>query len=178
MRKPARGGYLAALALGALGVVYGDIGTSPLYALRECFHGEHGVPPTPEHVLGVLSLVFWSLILVISIKYLVFVMRADNHGEGGILALVALAVPRDAAPRGLPWALALLGVFGASLLYGDGMITPAISVLSAVEGLELAAPGLDSWVVPLTVLILIGLFALQSRGTGRMGNLFGPVMVV
>jgi KUP system potassium uptake protein len=175
---PARGRYLAALALGALGVVYGDIGTSPLYALRECFHGEYAVEPTPEHVLGVLSLVFWSLIIVISIKYLVFVMRADNRGEGGILALVALAVPRDVAPGGMAWALALLGVFGASLLYGDGMITPAISVLSAVEGLELAAPALAEWVVPLTVVILVGLFALQRRGTGSVGRMFGPVMVV
>jgi len=175
---PARGGYLAALALGALGVVYGDIGTSPLYAIRECFHGEYGVPPTPEHVVGVLSLVLWSLIIVISVKYLIFVMRADNRGEGGILALVALAVPRDTAPQGPAWGLALLGVFGASLLYGDGMITPAISVLSAVEGLELATPALTRFVVPLTVAILVALFALQSRGTGSVGKLFGPVMVL
>jgi KUP system potassium uptake protein len=175
---PARGRYLAALALGALGVVYGDIGTSPLYAIRECFHGEYGVEPTPAHVLGVLSLMFWSLIVIISIKYIVFVMRADNRGQGGILSLVALAVPRDSAPRGAAWALALLGVFGAALLYGDGMITPAISVLSAVEGLEVAAPALERVVVPVTVAILIGVFAIQSRGTGRVGRLFGPVMVV
>ena len=173
-----RGRYLAALALGALGVVYGDIGTSPLYAVRECFHGEYGVEPTPEHVVGVLSLVVWSLVVVISIKYLVFVMRADNRGEGGILALVALAVPRDAAPKGSAWALALIGVFGAALLYGDGMITPAISVLSAVEGLEVAAPGLARFVVPITVAILLAVFAIQSRGTGRVGALFGPVMVL
>jgi len=166
------------LSLGALGVVYGDIGTSPLYAIRECFHGEYGVEPTPAHVLGVLSLVFWSLVIVISIKYLVFVMRADNRGEGGILALVALAVPRDVLPRGSGWALALVGVFGAALLYGDGMITPAISVLSAVEGLEVAAPGLGRFVVPVTVAILVALFAIQRRGTGRVGALFGPVMVV
>jgi KUP system potassium uptake protein len=173
-----RGRYLAALALGALGVVYGDIGTSPLYAIRECFHGEYGVEPTPEHVLGVLSLMVWSLIVIISVKYIVFVLRADNRGEGGILSLVALAVPRDAGARGSAWALALLGVFGAALLYGDGMITPAISVLSAVEGLQVAAPGLERFVVPVTLAILIGLFAIQRHGTGRVGALFGPVMVV
>jgi KUP system potassium uptake protein len=175
---PARGRYLAALALGALGVVYGDIGTSPLYAVRECFHGEYGVEPTPAHVLGVLSLMLWSLVVIISIKYIVFVMRADNRGEGGILSLVALAVPRDSAVKGSGWALPLLGVFGAALLYGDGMITPAISVLSAVEGLEIAAPALGRFVVPTTVAILIAVFAIQSRGTGRVGALFGPVMVV
>jgi KUP system potassium uptake protein len=173
-----RGRYLAALSLGALGVVYGDIGTSPLYAIRECFHGEYGVEPTPDHVLGVLSLVFWSLVVVISIKYLVFVMRADNRGEGGILALVALAVPRDLQLKGSRWALALIGVFGAALLYGDGMITPAISVLSAVEGLEVAAPALERFVVPATVAILIAVFAIQRRGTGQVGALFGPVMVI
>jgi KUP system potassium uptake protein len=176
--QPPRGRYLAALSLGALGVVYGDIGTSPLYALRECFHGEYGVEPTPEHVLGVLSLVFWSLIVVISIKYLVFVMRADNRGEGGILALVALAVPRDPKPQGTAWGLALIGVFGAALLYGDGMITPAISVLSAVEGLEVAAPALSRFVVPATIAILVGVFSIQSHGTGRVGALFGPVMMI
>ena len=175
---PARGRYLAALALGALGVVYGDIGTSPLYAIRECFHGEYGVEPTPDHVLGVLSLMFWSLVVIISVKYIVFVMRADNRGEGGILSLVALAVPRDAGYKGSAWFLALLGVFGAALLYGDGMITPAISVLSAVEGLGVATPALGRFVVPITVAILIGVFAIQSRGTGRVGALFGPVMVV
>ncbi len=173
-----RGKYLRTLSLGALGVVYGDIGTSPLYALRECFHGHYAVEPTPANVLGVLSLVFWSLIAVISVKYLMFVLRADNQGEGGILALVALVVPRDVSPREHVWWLALLGVFGASLLYGDGMLTPAISVLSAVEGLEVAVPALRPIVVPLTVLILVGLFALQRRGTGPMGRLFGPVMVV
>jgi KUP system potassium uptake protein len=176
-QAPPRGRYLAALALGALGVVYGDIGTSPLYAIRECFHGSYAVAPTAANVLGVLSLVFWSLILVISIKYLVFVMRADNRGQGGILALVALAVPRDVNPQRRPWLLALLGLFGASLLYGDGMITPAISVLSAVEGLEVAAPALEPFVVPVTVAILVGLFAIQRHGTGRVGSLFGPVMV-
>jgi KUP system potassium uptake protein len=177
-QPPVRGRYLAALALGALGVVYGDIGTSPLYAIRECFHGEYGVEPTPKHVLGVLSLMFWSLVLIVSIKYLAFVMRADNRGEGGILSLVALAVPRDAGTRGSGWWLALLGVFGAALLYGDGMITPAISVLSAVEGLGVATPAFDRFVVPITVAILLGVFGIQSRGTGRVGKMFGPVMVV
>jgi KUP system potassium uptake protein len=172
-----RGRYLAALSLGALGVVYGDIGTSPLYALRECFHGAYAVASTPANVLGVLSLVFWSLIAVISVKYLVFVMRADNRGEGGILALVALAVPRDVT-QGRSWLLALLGLFGASLLYGDGMITPAISVLSAVEGLELVAPALERFVVPATVAILVGVFAIQRHGTGRVGAFFGPIMVL
>jgi KUP system potassium uptake protein len=171
-----RGRRLFVLSLGALGVVYGDIGTSPLYALRECFHGEYAVDVSPANVLGVLSLVFWSLVLVISVKYLGFVLRADNRGEGGILALVALAVPRY-APRRTAW-LALLGAFGASLLYGDGMLTPAISVLSAVEGLEVVAPGLRPLVIPTTVAILIGLFALQRRGTGRVGVMFGPVMIV
>ena len=177
-RAPARTRSLAAPAIGALGIVYGDIGTSPLYALRECFHGRYAVDPTPANVLGVLSLVFWSLIIVISVKYLAFVMRADNRGQGGILALVALVVPPDVKLRRRSWLLALLGLFGASLLYGDGMITPAISVLSAVEGLEVAAPALESVVVPVTISILIALFAIQRHGTGRVGAFFGPVMLV
>jgi KUP system potassium uptake protein len=172
-----RGGYLFALSLGALGVVYGDIGTSPLYAIRECF-GHFGVQPDPANVLGVLSLVFWSLVLVISVKYLVFVLRADNRGEGGILALVALAVPREAGVHTRSRGLALLGLFGAALLYGDGMLTPAISVLSAVEGLEVATPGLGRFVVPLTLAILVALFGIQRHGTGRVGSLFGPVTLV
>jgi KUP system potassium uptake protein len=170
------GRRLVLLSLGALGVVYGDIGTSPLYALRECFHGEYAVDVSPANVLGVLSLVVWSLVLVISVKYLGFVLRANNRGEGGILALVALAVPRY-APRKTAW-LAMLGLFGASLLYGDGMLTPAISVLAAVEGLEVVTPSLTPLVIPMTVVILIGLFSLQSRGTGRVGALFGPVVIV
>ena len=174
-RQPPRGRRLWTLTLGALGVVYGDIGTSPLYALRECFHGEYAVAVTPENVLGVLSLVLWSLILVISVKYLGFVLRADNRGEGGILALVALVVPRY-APRNTAW-LALIGLFGAALLYGDGMLTPAISVLSAVEGIEVVTPGLAPLVIPTTVTILIGLFLIQKHGTGRVGALFGPVVI-
>ncbi|HXV35932.1 MAG TPA: KUP/HAK/KT family potassium transporter, partial [Myxococcota bacterium] len=169
---------MASLTVGALGVVYGDIGTSPLYAMRESFHPEHGVAATPAAVLGVLSLVFWSLVTVISVKYLAFVLRADNHGQGGILALVALAVPRAHEARGRTKALALVGVFGAALLYGDGMLTPAISVLSAVEGLRIAAPALSALVVPTTIAILVALFWLQRRGTGRVGALFGPVMML
>ena len=170
-----RGRRLFVLSLGALGVVYGDIGTSPLYALRECFHGEYAVDVTPANVLGILSLVLWSLVLVISVKYLGFVLRADNRGEGGTLALVALAVPRS-APKNTAW-LALLGLFGASLLYGDGMLTPAISVLAAVEGLEVITPALRPLVLPLTVAILLGLFSIQKRGTDRIGALFGPVVI-
>ena len=167
---------LLGLALGALGVVYGDIGTSPLYSLRECFHGEHAVPPSHANVLGVLSLVFWVLIVTISIKYLVFVMRADNRGEGGILALMALVPPQ--VRRSGHWILVALGIFGASLLYGDGMITPAISVLSAVEGLQVATPFFTPYVVPITLGILFILFLIQSRGTAGIGALFGPVMIL
>ncbi len=174
-----RGRYLAFLALGALGVVYGDIGTSPLYAVRECFSGPHAVPTTPANVLGILSLVFWSLIIIISIKYLTFVMRADNRGEGGILALMALIRPsggkRGRAGR---WFLVTLGLFGAALLYGDGMITPAISVLGAVEGLKVATPLFDPFVVPITIVILILLFFFQKRGTAGIGAVFGPIMMV
>jgi KUP system potassium uptake protein len=170
----------AALALGALGIVYGDIGTSPLYAMRESFEG-HGIAVMRENVLGVLSLIFWSLMIVISIKYVVFVMRADNNGEGGILALTSLIKPdggngarRSQAAR---WLLILVGLFGTALLYGDGMITPAISVLSAVEGIDVATPALHSYVVPVAIVILIALFAIQRRGTGTIGAMFGPIMV-
>ncbi len=172
----ARGRYLFELCLAALGVVYGDIGTSPLYAIRECFHGEHGIHVTHANVLGVLSLIFWSLTLVISIKYLMVVMRADNRGEGGILALMALAT--HGARGRFRGALLLIGLFGAALLYGDGMITPAISVLSAVEGLEVAAPALASYVAPVTIVILVGLFWFQQRGTAKVGAVFGPVTLI
>ncbi|HOU93898.1 MAG TPA: KUP/HAK/KT family potassium transporter, partial [Polyangiaceae bacterium] len=164
------------LSLAALGVVYGDIGTSPLYALRECFHGEHGLSVTGPRVLGVLSLVFWSLTVVISVKYLTYVMRADNRGEGGILALMALAT--SSPHRRATGTVVLLGLFGAALLYGDGIITPAISVLSAVEGLEVAAHGMSSYVVPLTLAILVGLFAIQRHGTAGVGAVFGPVTLL
>ncbi|HZI13980.1 MAG TPA: potassium transporter Kup [Myxococcus sp.] len=169
----------ALLALGALGIVYGDIGTSPMYALRECFFGPHSVPPSPENVLGVLSLIFWSLIVVVSVKYLLFVMRADNRGEGGILALMALAMqrPRGQAHKSRP-VLMTLGIFGAALLYGDGMITPAITVLSAVEGLSVATPVFEPYVVPVTLVIIVVIFLVQRHGTAGIGAVFGPVMCV
>ena len=160
----------------AIGVVYGDIGTSPLYAMRECFFGSHSVPATHENVLGVLSLIIYSLLLVISIKYIAIVMRADNEGEGGILALTAL-LPERTDSRGRWSVLVLMGIFGAALLYGDGMITPAITVLGAVEGLKVATPLFESYVVPVAVVILIGVFAIQKHGTHRVGRFFGPIMV-
>jgi KUP system potassium uptake protein len=174
-RRPApHGAALAGLALGALGVVYGDIGTSPLYALRECFAGVHSVPPSRENVLGVLSLVFWAMTFVVTFKYLSFVMRADNRGEGGILALMALV----GAKRGSRPVLLSIGLVGAALLYGDGVITPAISVLGAVEGVSVAAPALHGAVVPAAVAILVLLFAFQKHGTATVGAVFGPVMLV
>jgi KUP system potassium uptake protein len=171
--------YLLVMSVGALGVVYGDIGTSPLYAFRESFHAAEGLGVDRASVFGVLSLMFWALVLVVSVKYLVFVVRADNHGEGGILALTALIVPSSKARTvGLRWGLILLGLFGTALLYGDGIITPAISVLSAVEGIEVAAPGLEPYVVPIAVVILIALFSIQRAGTATVGAIFGPVMIV
>ena len=167
---------LLPLTLTTIGVVYGDIGTSPLYTIRECFFGSHSVPVTPENVLGVLSLVIYALVIVISIKYIAIVMRADNRGEGGILALTAL-LPAKSAGNGRA-VLISLGIFGAALLYGDGMITPAITVLGAVEGLKVVTPLFDSYVVPIAVVILIGIFAIQQHGTHRVGRLFGPVMVL
>jgi KUP system potassium uptake protein len=181
---PGRRAALLPLTLTALGVVYGDIGTSPLYALRECFFGSHAVAPTHENVLGVLSLVLHALLIVISIKYVALVMRADNQGEGGILALVALLPRRDGArgesgsPNPARPVLIGLGIFGAALLYGDGMITPAISILGAIEGLQVATPVLNPWVVPISVTILVVLFVIQRHGTHRVGRLFGPVMIV
>jgi KUP system potassium uptake protein len=173
-----RGRYLASLSLAALGVVYGDIGTSVLYAVRESFHHAHGLHPTRGNVLGVLSLIFWALVLVISVKYAVFVLRADNRGEGGILALTALITPVGALKRNPRWVLVMMGLFGTALLYGDGMITPVISVLGAVEGLSVATPLFDPYIVPITIGILIGLFAMQSRGTATVGRIFGPVTLV
>jgi KUP system potassium uptake protein len=171
-------GKLAGLALAALGVVFGDIGTSPLYALKECVSKEHGVEPTPDNVLGLLSLIFWALTLVVTVKYLTFIMRADNGGEGGILALLALVPEKLRGQGGRVGWIAALVVFGAALLYGDGIITPAISVLSAIEGLEVATTSLKPVVVPITCVILIGLFAVQKRGTAGIGKVFGPIMVV
>jgi len=169
---------LALLSFAALGIVYGDIGTSPLYALKECFHGHNAIAPTDGNVLGILSLVFWALIITISIKYLLLVMRADNDGEGGILALMALVRPTN-SNKGWKYVLIMtLGLFGAALLYGDGIITPAISVLSAVEGLKIATPFFEPYILPLTVLILTILFAVQYKGTSGVGKVFGPVTLI
>jgi KUP system potassium uptake protein len=168
-----------ALVVGALGVVYGDIGTSPLYALRECFTVRHGVAPSPANVCGIISLIFWSLVLIVSVKYIVWVMRANNKGEGGILALLALVVPEREDGRGrAAGGLMVLGVVGAALLYGDGMITPALTVLSAVEGLGVATPVFQPYVVPLAVVVLVTLFSVQRFGTAQVGKVFGPVMLV
>jgi KUP system potassium uptake protein len=177
-------GDLAKLSLGALGVVYGDIGTSPLYAIKECFAADHGVAPSPENVLGILSLAFWSLVLVVVVKYIVFVLRADHHGEGGILALLALVTEHRSHPKpGEPGrkrhvSLILLGLVGASLLLADGMITPAVSVLGALEGLQVATPGVKPLIVPAAVGILLALFLFQRRGTGGIAAVFGPVTLL
>jgi KUP system potassium uptake protein len=168
---------LAALALGAIGVVYGDIGTSPLYTLQTTLSHD-GMHPTPESIYGVLSLIFWAQIIVVSLKYVTFIMRADNKGEGGIMALMALALRAVRDKPKTRWLLAIIGIFGASLFYGDGVITPAISVLSAVEGVKVAAPGLAHWIVPVTAVILFFLFAVQRHGTEHVGRMFGPVMVI
>ena len=169
---------LGGLALAALGVVYGDIGTSPLYAIKEVFGSpHHPVPITPENVLGILSLVFWALMAVVSGKYVSFITRADNRGEGGIMALMALAL-RNAGEGRKRKVIVMLGLFGAALFYGDGVITPTISVLSAVEGLEVITPAFKPFVIPLALIVLIFLFLIQRRGTASIGNLFGPVMMV
>jgi KUP system potassium uptake protein len=172
------GRYLLVLSLAALGVVFGDIGTSPLYAMRECLHGAHGVAPIRANVFGVLSLIFWSLTFVVSVKYLAYVLRADNRGEGGILALMALASAGTHQERWRHRTVIMLGLFGAALLYGDGMITPAISVLGAVEGLNIAAPALEHYVVPITIVILVVLFAFQRHGTAGIGAVFGPITLL
>jgi KUP system potassium uptake protein len=166
---------LPALALGAVGVVFGDIGTSPLYAVKEVFHESHGIGLSEANVLGMLSLVFWALMLVVSLKYVLFIMRADNRGEGGIMALIALAQQATHKRPELKWAFLTFGVFGAALFYGDGVITPAISVLSAVEGLEFATPGLHVFIIPIALIILVGLFVVQRWGTGHVGRFFGPI---
>jgi KUP system potassium uptake protein len=179
VREAATGKRLALLSLTALGVVYGDIGTSPLYALRECFKKEYGITPTPANILGVLSLILWSLVLVVSVKYIVFILRADNRGEGGILALLALLLQHkrreDDKRRRL--ALIALGIFGAALLYGDGVITPAVSVLSAVEGLDVNTPALAPFVMWISLAIIFALFMVQRFGTARVGTAFGPLML-
>ncbi|UVE16632.1 potassium transporter Kup [Pseudomonas sp. LS44] len=166
------------LLVAAVGVVYGDIGTSPLYTMKEVFIGGYGVPVSHDGILGVLSLIFWSLIWVVSIKYVLFVMRADNQGEGGVMALTTLALRAAQEYPRLRTVLVIFGLIGAALFYGDSMITPAISVLSAVEGLEIAFDGIEHWVVPLSLIVLVGLFLIQKHGTERIGTLFGPVMVL
>lgn len=173
------GGSPVALAVGAIGVVFGDIGTSPLYAFRETFASHGGAPgisPDADHIHGVLSLVFWSMMMVVTVKYVLTIMRADNGGEGGSLALLAL-IKRNSSAKTWTGPLILLGVFATALFYGDSMITPAISVLSATEGLQYIVPGFKPWIVPTAVAILFGLFAIQSRGTERVGRLFGPIML-
>ncbi|WP_442109209.1 potassium transporter Kup [Pseudomonas sp. NUPR-001] len=178
----AQSGHSAArplsLLVAAVGVVYGDIGTSPLYTLKEVFSGNYGVPVNHDGVLGILALIFWSLIWVVSFKYVVFVLRADNQGEGGTMALTALARRASAPYPKLRAVMVVCGLIGAALFYGDSMITPAISVLSAVEGLGLAFDGIDHWVVPIALVVLVGLFLIQKHGTARIGTLFGPIMVV
>ena len=166
-----------ATTLGAVGVVYGDIGTSPLYAVRQCFNPSFGLAPTETNLLGILSLIFWSLFLIITVKYVLIIMRADNRGEGGSLALLAMIrrLEKGSRRRGL---LIAIGILGTALFYGDGMITPAISVLSAIEGLQVATPMFDPYVVPIALAVLLGLFLIQSHGTAAMGRLFGPIMVV
>ncbi|MCR6625155.1 MAG: potassium transporter Kup [Pseudoxanthomonas sp.] len=168
---------LATLVIGAIGVVFGDIGTSPLYTLKEAFSGHYGLVPDHDTVLGVLSLVFWALTMVVTVKYVTIIMRADNEGEGGIMALMALAQRSLAKGSRSAYLVGILGIFGASLFFGDGVITPAISVLSAVEGLEVVAPQMHSWIVPITLVVLVSLFATQRFGTAKVGKVFGPITV-
>jgi KUP system potassium uptake protein len=168
---------LTALSIAAIGVVYGDIGTSPLYTLKEVFNPAHGISTSHENVLGILSLVFWSLLIVVSLKYVVFIMRADNKGEGGIMALIALMQRVVSEDSKLRWPLLMLGLFGGSLFFGDGLITPAISVLSAVEGLEIATPAFKPYVIPIALGVLGALFFIQRKGTATVGILFGPIMI-
>lgn len=172
------GRRLAVLTLTALGVVYGDIGTSPLYAFRECFKPEYGLTPSAENVYGVLSMIVWALMLVVSLKYIVFVMRADNRGEGGILAMLALIIGKDTARKQRRFLLIVLGLFGAALLYGDGVITPAISVLGAMEGLQIVSPNFESVIIPVTIVVIFGLFFMQRHGTAKVGAFFGPLMLI
>ncbi len=176
-RRPHSRGALAALTLSAIGVVYGDIGTSPLYALKEVF-AEGRVPLTPENIMGILSMVFWTLTVIVSLKYVVLILRADNNGEGGLIAMLALATQAVRHRPLLRRRLLLLGIFGTAIFFGDGVITPAISVLSAVEGLEVAAPGMHSFVIPVTVMVITALFAAQRFGTAVVGRLFGPITLM
>jgi KUP system potassium uptake protein len=167
-----------ALVLAAIGIVFGDIGTSPLYALKECFSPEHGIPYSQGAVLGILSMIFWALLLVVTVKYVIFVLRADNNGEGGVLSLMALALRSARSEKRHYRVLLMLGALGACMLLGESVITPAISVLSAVEGLEVINPGMKRFVIPITLIIIIGLFTIQRYGTAAVGRLFGPIMVI
>src|SRR3954454_297035 len=171
-------GPLYKLAIGAIGIVFGDIGTSPIYAFRETFAGHHTLIPDRLHIFGVLSLIFWSMMIIVTLKYVTIIMRADNKGEGGSLALLALINRTLGGKRKWTSGVIMLGVFATALFYGDSMIIPAVSVLSAVEGLVTVQAGLQPFVVPIAVAILIGLFAIQSRGTAKVGLMFGPVMVL
>jgi KUP system potassium uptake protein len=166
------------LVLAAVGVVFGDIGTSPLYALKECFSAEHGIPYSTDAVLGILSMIFWALLMVVTVKYVIFVLRADNDGEGGVLSLMALALRSSKSERWQYRFLLMLGALGACMLLGESVITPAISVLSAVEGLEVVNPGMKRYVIPITLVIIIALFTIQRYGTAAVGRLFGPIMLV
>jgi KUP system potassium uptake protein len=177
--QPEKNSRLGRLSLAALGVVFGDISTSPIYAIRECFHGEYGIEVSHANVMGILSLMFWTLVLIVGVKYLSFVFRANNHGEGGVMAMTALVRDRkEPYENRLGISVVALGLFAACLLYGDGMITPAISVLSAVEGIGIVTPVFDRYVIPITIAILLGLFLIQRQGTARLGGLFGPVILV
>ncbi|MBM3338093.1 MAG: potassium transporter Kup, partial [Betaproteobacteria bacterium] len=169
---------LPVLVIAAIGVVFGDIGTSPLYALKECFSPEHGIPFSDSAVLGIISMIFWALLLVVTLKYVAFVLRADNQGEGGVLSLMALALRSARADRKSYTLLLMLGALGACMLLGESVITPAISVLSAVEGLEVVHPDMKRLVIPITLLIVIGLFLIQRYGTAAVGRFFGPVMLI
>jgi len=173
-----KGAALAATAVAAIGVVFGDIGTSPLYTMKESFSGAHGMPITETNVLGILSLATWALILVVSIKYVIFIMRANNRGEGGIMAMMALALQSVGENRNLRRVIITLAIFGAALFYGDGVITPAMSILGAVEGMKVIAPQFESYIVPATILIVLGLFAVQRKGTAGVGKVFGPIMTI
>lgn len=176
--RPSTHGSTGALTIGAIGIVYGDIGTSPLYTMKAVFSPEHGLALTPANLLGIVSLIIWGLIIIVSLKYVTLVLRADNRGEGGIMALMALALSSLPKLSRWQWPLMILGVFGTTLFFGESIITPAISVLSAIEGLEVATPGLGAYVVPITVVVLIALYSLQKSGTAGIGKWFGPIMII
>lgn len=169
---------LTALTVAAIGIVYGDIGTSPLYTMKEVFSKEYGLPLNDTNIFGIVSLILWGLIFIVSLKYVTLVLRAANRGEGGIMALTALALESVSKNSRLYFPLTVLGLMGASLFYGDGVITPAMTVLSAIEGIEVATPTLKEFVVPITLIILIGLYAAQRKGTAGIGKLFGPITIL